>query len=451
MDDIREHYPIPTVEYTDNVNGLLLDTVEASRYKLLRRIGRMAAQKGMRAAVVGGFVRDLLMGRHSNDIDISVEGDAVKFAQEVAHAYHAGYYATARFGTAAAVLHTVTIDFATARDERYRKPGALPEVELATIDLDLPRRDYTINSMAVLISPDEFGRLMEVPGARADLDAGIIRVNHDGSYEDDPTRILRGVRFEQRLGFTIEPHTEQLMRAALAVHALDTISVERIQNELRLATEEPDPAAFFRRMEVLGIWDSLHTGLHFTAEDADHLHAALHTLERMGKKAGDRWLICLMGLLRHFSADDVESFSRRFRFPRALYVEARHLHHLPEEWAQLTPGPLTLLLEKLRPESLALLAAQGHEKTIRHFWEHWRHVELEITAEDLFELGLKRKATTSRYLHILREKKIEGTLEGTEFEAARALLQRPGGTGKKRRRRRRKPTPGTDTPASDGQ
>jgi hypothetical protein len=154
-----------------------------------------------------------------------------------------------------------------------------------------------------------------------------------------------------------------------------------------------------------------------------------------------------MGLLRHFSADDVESFSRRFRFPRALYVEARHLHHLPEEWAQLTPGPLTLLLEKLR-RSRCAVAAQGHEKRFA-ISGALAHVELEITAEDLFELGLKRKATTSRYLHILREKKIEEP--GRHGVRGRArLLQRPGERAKSAGADAAS-LPGTDTPASDGQ
>ncbi|MCD4828335.1 MAG: hypothetical protein K8R90_02745 [Candidatus Cloacimonetes bacterium] len=400
-----------------NIASLLLDRVPESRYRLLRTIGRLADKEGMTAAVVGGFVRDLFLDRPNDDIDITIEGDAVAFGKKVARKYRSGYYSTPRFGSSTAVLHTTTIDFATARDEAYRKPGALPVVTPSTIDKDLPRRDFTINSMAMDISPKNFGKLYTLPTSLSDLDAKLLRVNHDASFEEDPTRMLRAVRFEQRLGLTIEPHTESLLRAAATHGALSTISGERVMNELKLASDEQDPSRFFSRMDDLGLLDIMLPGLGFTSNDKAFLHRTLDARELFGKQAGDRWMTCMLALTRHLSADQAETFSRTYRFPGLLHRQAHRLRQLPDGWWELTPGALSLRFGHLQPPALAVLSAGSHSDLVRDYWQKWRKTRLATTAESLKERGMGTRSA-GRLLRKLLEMKRDGLLPDEQAERA---------------------------------
>src|SRR5215218_7763484 len=190
-----------------------------------------------RAYVVGGAVRDALLGRVPRELDLVVEGDAVAVARRAAERVGGALTVHDRFGTATVLADGYAFDFAAARRERYAAPGALPEVELgASIEEDLARRDFTVNAIAVAVVD---GRVASVPHAEADLRAGLLRVLHDASFADDPTRLLRLARYSARLGFEAEPHTAALAAAA----GFDGVSGERLGAELRLLLQEPQPAA----------------------------------------------------------------------------------------------------------------------------------------------------------------------------------------------------------------
>ena len=192
---------------------------------LLQAAGTVASKKGFRLYVVGGFVRDLLLGMPNLDIDLVVEGSAVAMAKAMANRFGGEVRGHPRFGTAKWLLEGSSftslpaIDFVGARRESYAQPGALPDVEPGSIEQDLLRRDFSINTLAICLNDGCFGQLLDLFGGVADLRAGAIRVLHDLSFVDDPTRILRAVRYEARLNFRIEPHTESLLirRAGLAV------------------------------------------------------------------------------------------------------------------------------------------------------------------------------------------------------------------------------------------
>jgi tRNA nucleotidyltransferase (CCA-adding enzyme) len=187
--------------------------------------------------VVGGAVRDLLLGREPHELDFVVEGDALEVARRIG----GRVIAHERFGTATVSLDGATFDLASARRERYPRPGALPEVELgATLREDLERRDFTVNAIALHLRD---GELTWLPGAREDLDARRLRVLHDGSFVDDPTRLLRLARYSARLGFEPEEHTDRLAAEAIDQGALDTVTGSRLGAELRLLLQEPQPAA----------------------------------------------------------------------------------------------------------------------------------------------------------------------------------------------------------------
>ena len=184
--------------------------------RILRKVGRMANSSECSAFMVGGMVRDLVLGVKNLDLDIVIEGDAIGIGKILADALGATLVVHRRFGTCSVVTKDrVRIDLATARKESYQRPAAFPTVEFSSLKDDLMRRDFTINTMAISLNKSDFGKLIDLFGARDDLLKKNIRVMHDASFIDDPTRIFRAIRLEQRFGFRIDRHTEKLMKEAI--------------------------------------------------------------------------------------------------------------------------------------------------------------------------------------------------------------------------------------------
>src|SRR4051794_37069429 len=218
------------------------------------------------AWLVGGAVRDLMLGATNVDLDVAIEGDARPVARELAERLGGAAVEHERFGTATVRAGDLTVDLASTRRETYAQPGTLPDVQPASLDEDLARRDFTVNAMAASLDPAQLGELRDPHGGRADLEAGVIRVLHPGSFIDDPTRVLRAVRYEARLGFRMDPETERLAREAIAAGAPSTVSGPRLRDELldllgeaaaARATTAPTgpgpPAAAVGRMRELGL------------------------------------------------------------------------------------------------------------------------------------------------------------------------------------------------------
>ncbi len=239
---------------------------------LFQQIGSIADALNVRVYVVGGFVRDLLLGKNVMDIDLMVEGSAADLARQTAKAYNVSPSAESQFGTMALeLMDGFRLDFAACRKETYAKPAALPEVAPGTLEEDLLRRDFTINSMAIQINGENPYELIAVSGAEEDLKRGLIRAHHAQSFQDDPCRILRGLRFQNRLNFRWEPDSESWMRDALAQNMPAQLSGVRLWNELKLAFSEDDAVGclhLFRREGLIAYfapeitdsetgWDSL--------------------------------------------------------------------------------------------------------------------------------------------------------------------------------------------------
>jgi len=210
--------------------------------------------------LVGGAVRDLIVGQDSVDLDLAVEGDGVSAARELARRLDGEAAVHERFGTATVRAGELAVDLATARRESYPRPGVLPEVQPASIEEDLARRDFTVNAMAVALSEPGRGELRDPLGGFADLAVARIRVLHDRSFIDDPTRVLRAVRYEARLGFGLEHDTERLLREAAAADALSTISGPRVRDELMDLLREPAAPVAVGRMRDLGVAAALILG-----------------------------------------------------------------------------------------------------------------------------------------------------------------------------------------------
>ncbi len=247
---------------------------------LLADIGGHAAVAGFRTAVVGGFVRDLLLGILSRDIDIVVAGDAVACAHILARRLGGVVAKTSRFGTAVLMLGNLRIDLAMARTEYYPRPGALPEVSPGMLTDDLWRRDFTVNAMAMDITPDAFGRLLDPTGGRADLAARLIRVLHSASFRDDATRMLRAVRLAHRLGFALAAPTGELLRQAVRERCWLTVGTYRLRQEIHLLFLEDDLPGLCRCLDACGLFRPL-----FGAAPAPEM---LDALARIG--AAGEWL-----------------------------------------------------------------------------------------------------------------------------------------------------------------
>ena len=235
----------------------------------LRIAGEEAHAQGQRLYLVGGAVRDLLLGRPNVDFDLVVEGDAPRLARQLAKKERldgenskVGERVTVhrQFGTAKFSRGGLNIDLITARSETYARPGALPTVQPGTIRDDLLRRDFSINAMAIDLSPASFGQLLDHHGGRSDLEQErVVRILHERSFIDDATRILRALRYEQRLGLNLERNTERLLCEHKSM--LDTISGDRIRHELELILKEDRPEQILKRAQALGVLQQLDPSL----------------------------------------------------------------------------------------------------------------------------------------------------------------------------------------------
>jgi len=370
---------------------------------LLARLGRppaVAALDGEDAVyVVGGAVRDLLLGRVPHEIDFVVEGDAVAVAHRAADRAGGRVTAHERFGTATVTAPDVTFDLAGARRESYERPGALPDVELgAGLLEDLARRDFTVNAIALHLTD---GELVWLPGAEEDLRAGVLRVLHDDSFTDDPTRLLRLARYAARLGFEPEERTDRLAAEAIAGGALGTVTGSRLGAELRLLVREPQPAALLA-LERHGLGRAL-LGDGFAPDE--RTVATAHELGGdlaafASTLAGDTDLDRLA-----FPAGERDVIARAAAAAPAAMGSDREL------WNRFRREP---------PEVAAVAGARGDPDAARRWLEEVRHRRLAIDGNDLVAAGLQGPAVGAA-LDAATEAMLDGRAPGREEQLAAAL------------------------------
>jgi tRNA nucleotidyltransferase (CCA-adding enzyme) len=332
--------------------------------------------------LVGGAVRDLLLGRDRADVDLMVEGDATALAAELggANSEHD------RFGTVKVDVDGHEVDIVGARTESYERPGALPTVTpAASIEEDLARRDFTINAMAIPLQGEP--RLIDPFGGRRDLEQGLLRVLHDRSFVDDPTRAIRAARYASRFGFGLAPESEELLRQT----DLTTVSADRRRTELeRLAAEEEACAGF----ELLGAWGviDLRPGGIELMEAVDSLLRTPHWAEEVPR---ERALVA--AALGPPGAEEV----------------------LASMWMP-KPGEGVELAERRDPVELILARAMGAD-WLDNYLTSWRRIRLEIDGDDLIAAGVEQGPAVGRGLRAARHRKLEGEISGREQELATAL------------------------------
>lgn len=247
-----------------SIDGILRKSLPPGMINLLHQLGMTADARGVSVYAVGGFVRDLLLGAPNKDVDITVEGDGIAFAQDFATSHAARIRSHEKFHTAVIVLPDgQTIDVASTRLEYYESPGALPVVEYSSLKMDLLRRDFTINTLAVCLNESRFGEMIDFFGAQRDMEDRVIRVLHNLSFVEDPTRVFRAIRFEQRLGFHLALHTENLIKNAIKMNFLDAIGGKRLLNELILLLDEKEPMKALDRLNSFGLLRFIHPDILF--------------------------------------------------------------------------------------------------------------------------------------------------------------------------------------------
>ncbi len=407
------------------------------------------------AFLVGGAVRDLLLDRHPRELDVVVEDghspyghSAGLLAGALAGSFGvpAGANEHERFGTATVEWDAGRIDVAAARRERYPAPGALPEVEPAPLAEDLLRRDFTVNALALALDGERPGEMHAAPHALEDMRAGRLRVLHERSFLDDPTRLWRLARYRARLGFAVEEHTAQLAAAAVAEGALQTVSGARVGAELRLALAEPDPLDALAELERLGLLAALHPRLRFESPLA---RRALELLPADDGRAGgaevgrpDLLLLSALVLPLALGEDggvgghpipEIAALLDRLEFPASerdrVAVAAVAVPHLVEELPHVaTPSQLRDLALPVPPEGVALAGAVSAPAApaARRWLEEVRHVRLAITGEHLLAAGVPQGPEIGRRLEESLRMRLDGELApGPDAELA-AALERDG-------------------------
>jgi tRNA nucleotidyltransferase (CCA-adding enzyme) len=416
----------PERKQSRNVNSLMSGRLPKEVYRLLIRAGELAGDKGYRVYAVGGFVRDILLHRPNLDIDLVVEGDGIDYARYLTERLGGRIRPHKKFGTAVVVLPDGRrIDVATARLEYYEHPAALPTVELSSIKMDLFRRDFSINSLAIQLNPERLGRLVDFFGGEKDVKEGVIRVLHSLSFVEDPTRILRAVRFEQRFDFRIGAQTQRLIKNALHLDMFNKLSGSRLFQEFKLLLEEESPLICLRRMEEFDLLQSLHPlfKLDRTKERIlEHTEKVLSWYRLLyTEPKPEVWKVYLLGLCTGYNNDQVGMLARRFNFTSKrskMLIKLRQDVHQARERLYLwkkgdrSTSRLYFILSTLPLEgSLYLMAASRSEeirKSISLYLSQLKDAQVDINGKDLQAIGLAPGPAYGRILKQVLTAKLDG-------------------------------------------
>ncbi|MDX6488869.1 MAG: hypothetical protein QOK13_1484 [Gaiellaceae bacterium] len=367
--------------------------------------------------VVGGTVRDLLLGNPGTDLDLVREGPVEELAGELADLLGGRAVLHGRFGTAVVTYDdTKHLDLIQARRETYPEPAALPVVEPGTIEDDLTRRDFTINALAV---PLPEGEVIDPFDGRGDLERKAVSVLHERSFVDDPTRIFRAIRYESRLGFRMDPDTERLAREAIEAGLVRRLSGPRVREELIALLGEPEAATSILRMAELRLDQAVDPPLRAGLN-------AVQRLKRLRELAAEYevhappWRLALETLVEPGQSVEALALTKRDRqLDEGAPLDARELDDGKHGGAELAD-----LAARHAPDAPLLALAIQDDPALRDWFERLRHVQLDVTGSDLAELGLPEGPRVGEILGELRRRKLNGDLDGREAEldAARRLI-----------------------------
>ncbi len=401
-------------------------------------IGQRSDQKRTNAYVVGGCVRDLFLGKKNFDIDIVVEGNAIELAKEFSQKLRAGLTLYPKFKTATVCLADgLRIDFASARKEYYPHPGALPETTDGTIQDDLFRRDFTINALAVSLNQKNWGFLIDQGLGRSDLNKKIIRILHSQSFIDDPTRILRAIRFEQRLKFHCDSSTEQLLKQAIDKKTWLTVSPRRYFDEFMKTLHEPRCVHILKRLSDLNGLDFIHPGFcssHINVVLLEQIHKTIdwfyHRISPL--IVFDVWLVYLMGLFDSLTMEMMIAITKNFQIAKCyqkkiIASKSQQGVFVLLSNSDIKPSQVFKILSMLSLEEIVFFLSKNNNahirKHIKSFFDLYRHVSIQTRGQDLMRLGINNGPRMSHILKDLLHQKIDGKIK-TARDEQRYLKER---------------------------
>jgi len=433
----------PSLARKRNLNAIIVDCLSKDMIQLLQTIGGVADNLGHNAYAVGGFTRDLLLKKPNLDLDIVIEGDGISFAKELA-AHLGGRYRThERFKTAVVLMpNGFKVDIATARLEYYEYPAAMPTVELSSIKLDLFRRDFTINAMAVQLNQEHFGTLIDFFNSQNDLKQKSIKVLHNLSFVEDPSRIFRAVRFEKRMGFQISPHTKRLIINAVNMQLFGKSEDPRFLSELKIIFLEENPLPAIKRLAEFKLFQFLWPDLrpHYEID-----RRFMHTLTQAQLAISwfrllyldepcRNWVVYLLAIMSRSGLGELSAFCARFeetaktseylldqkdRADKAVNQLSRENNH---KNSKIVACFKEITLEGLL--YIMAIARKNHvKKAVSLYVTSLRHVEANLSGNDLLKLGYKPGPRFKKILLYLKNIRLDNLDLGPE-EAAELVKKK---------------------------
>ena len=422
-------------------SGAIREVLGDASAQLIDLAARRAQHQNLSLFLVGGVVRDLLLNRRNLDLDFVLESEAIRFVEELAAEYGGHARSHKPFGTATWRLDAAAVgrlslpsddtplhlDFARARSEAYAYPTALPTVKPSSIENDLWRRDFSLNALALQLSPKPAaGRLLDLCGGLDDLERKLIRVLHDHSFVDDPTRILRALRFAARYQFELEPRTAQLLQDAMPL--LGRLTGKRLCNELELILREDNPADVLQRLQALGALRRIHPAMRVSCEFERRMKWLMEAAPRWAEDAIDNSVMRWNLLLADSGDRNARAICKRFDLPQALTRSITDCARLVVDLDTLgdsgaRPSEIARRLDGLSEDSLYaawITLSQNPEarRLIEEYATTWRHLRPSVTGNDLKHLGLPPGPRFKLLLDALRSAWIDGDIRTKEEEAA---------------------------------
>lgn len=439
----RENDPSagPLQARTRNIVKFMTERIPKDLLKRLRSIGEVAREIECSAYVVGGFVRDLFLYRPNEDVDIVIEGDGIAFARLYAKRAGARIHTHEKFGTAVIIFADgFKIDVASARMEYYSFPAALPIVKMSSIKLDLFRRDFTINTLAIQLNPKRFGTLIDFFAAQKDLKEKTLRVLQNLSFVEDPTRVFRAIRFEQRFDFTIGKLTSGLIENAVKMDFFKQLSGRRVFTEIRLILEEENPTSSIIRMNDYNLLGVIHPGIEMNQDLVTLFDAAKKVLSWYDllfiEESYMRWAVYFMVLVRHCDRRTSQSICQRFELAprhRKLLCDMRFDAERCLYWLEHRPSADNSLLYRrlkdFKTEPILYMMATTRKKRVKQaislYFTQLRYVQPQMGGQDLKEMGLTPGPLYRAILDSVLDAKLNGGLPtlADEIEFARTFIE----------------------------
>ncbi|RJQ45035.1 MAG: CBS domain-containing protein [Nitrospiraceae bacterium] len=396
--------------------------------RILRLAGEIAGEFGFSAYLVGGSVRDLIRGEANLDIDIVVEGDGIEFAQALAKKLDARVKSHKRFGTAVVITGFLKFDVATARTEYYESPAALPRVEVSSVKKDLYRRDFTINTMAVRLNPEKFGQLIDFFGGQRDIKEKTIRILHNLSFIEDPTRAFRAIRFSERFGFKISKHTLNLIRTAARINLFDKLSGARMYDELMLIFLETEPVKAVRRMAELNLLKFIHPRLAVTKALEETFRSIQETFAwfklQFIEEEVNRGHLFLMALIQELTPQEMDEALKRLNVPagagREMLEGIRDAQNVLAWLKNTSEKEIYHILRPLSIQTILFTMAKAgnreQKKAVSHYLTLLRNIKPELSGKDLQEMGLAPGPLYKKILAAVLDARLERKIRSRNDE-----------------------------------